>query len=346
MSGRRSRWTAWLLALAVVLLASTAAAGKSDKGSASADKKDAAAADASEQADATEPSPEDVKAREESEQIVAHAVELQEAGDDAGAIGELKKAYERFPNPHVHFKLGQLYVKTGNAREAVRSFERYLEEGGDNVPTARRDRILEDLTDLRKQLGRVTIRTKAKKGVIEVDGERETELPASDPILVRPGKRTITLVLPDGRRVDATIEVATGSSATARLDPTEAEFQTPKADKGSKGSSKALVYVGWSATAVLAAGAVVSLIVAQGHLSDYQEKKDTFGVSPDDLESSQSSAKTWTFIGAGLGAAAVVTGGLSLYATLKRPASKTGKARREHMQVGFGPASVVIRGVF
>lgn len=79
--------------------------------------------------------------------------DLYRRGEYARAVAALKTAYAQNPLPGVLLNLGQAQLGAGQARDAVRSCERYLREQPDG-PAERRQAAQECLSEARRQLAR------------------------------------------------------------------------------------------------------------------------------------------------------------------------------------------------
>jgi hypothetical protein len=100
---------------------------------------------------------------------------------------------------------------------AIKTFERYLAEGGDRVPADRRNRVEAELAEIRRLVGELVI-TVDGGGRIEIDQVFEGEAPVAAPILIAPGSHVIRATR--GAAVDhKTITVVSGERIAIRLVP-------------------------------------------------------------------------------------------------------------------------------
>jgi predicted Zn-dependent protease len=76
-------------------------------------------------------------ARAEAKKHFDRAVELNEDGQVAEAVIELKRCYELSPHHTVLYNLGQAYITLAQPVEAVTALQRYLDEGGKDIKPAR-----------------------------------------------------------------------------------------------------------------------------------------------------------------------------------------------------------------
>jgi len=125
------------------------------------------------------------------------------------------------------------------------------------------------------------------------------------------------------------VEVAAGETAAVNLtgiggaakpgEGTDTQAPPAGADHGSNG----LLIAGWVGTGALAAGAVVTGILATSKSSSLKDARSTFPADKADLDSKASSVKTLALVTDILGASAIILGGVTLYFTLTKPSSTT-----------------------
>jgi tetratricopeptide (TPR) repeat protein len=83
--------------------------------------------------------------RAEAKKHFDRAMELNEDGQVAEAVIELKRCYELSPHHTVLYNLGQAYIVLARPVEAVAALQRYLEEGGKAIKPARRTEVEEEI---------------------------------------------------------------------------------------------------------------------------------------------------------------------------------------------------------
>jgi len=103
-------------------------------------------------------------------------VEAFEAGSYEAAASLFGEAYELQPTWKLKFNIGQCAAALKRYGLAIEAFEAYLAGGGDDVPDARRDTVLEELDRLRKMVGLVKV-TAPKGATIFVDGMERGRTP-------------------------------------------------------------------------------------------------------------------------------------------------------------------------
>lgn len=92
-------------------------------------------------------------------------------GDSAGALLAFETAYAASPHHSVLYNIGQTQLVLGRPVDAVTTFERYLVEGRDEIPLARRSEVLELIGLQRKRIGWLRIIGPSdRKMLLWVDG--------------------------------------------------------------------------------------------------------------------------------------------------------------------------------
>src|SRR6185369_13528930 len=79
-------------------------------------------------------------------------IELFKEGDYQAALIEFRRANEIAPNYAVLYNIGQVYFQLQDYAGALTALERYLSEGGKNVPTARRTEVEKDIEKLKSRV--------------------------------------------------------------------------------------------------------------------------------------------------------------------------------------------------
>jgi hypothetical protein len=286
-------------------------------------------------------------------------VELYKQGDLAAALVEFKKAYEIAPNFRVLYNIAQLYGQVYDHANAIRTYQQYLKEGGDQVPAKRRAEVQAELRKLMVGVAKLNVSGDAPGAEVAVDDAIVGTLPLGEPVLVNAGKHTIMVTRSGQPAVSKVVTVKGGESvgvgfelggtpapepvkATPAAVPMKPAEPAPVSDRKSpepEPSARGVPWVGWGITAALGVGTIVTTIVAQSSVSDYEDKKNTFGVTKQDLTDSQDKARLWVYMATGLGVATAVAGSLSLYLTLSAsPAKRT--------SLVVGPQTIGVRGAF
>ena len=73
------------------------------------------------------------------------------------AVQEFNAAYEIKPSWKILYNIGQCHASLKRYGMAIESFEKYLGEGGDEVPKERQDEVLGELDRLRRMVGSIKV---------------------------------------------------------------------------------------------------------------------------------------------------------------------------------------------
>lgn len=134
------------------------------------------------------------------------------------ALVEYDEAYRLSKNWRVLYNRGQCLVMLRREPEAIEAFEKYLAEGGEQVPEARRTAVLEDLEKLRARLGRVDLVSAPPNHDVLVDGRIVATTPLAKPLLLGAGKHEIA-VRPKGQATGflTSIDVVAGNALSVTV---------------------------------------------------------------------------------------------------------------------------------
>jgi hypothetical protein len=90
--------------------------------------------------------------RELARQHYDRGLQFAAEGDYQRALGEFLTAYDQSPNFAVLYNIGQVYVALERHDEAITALEKYLIDGGSEVPAERVERIHQQLAAMRVAL--------------------------------------------------------------------------------------------------------------------------------------------------------------------------------------------------
>ena len=159
------------------------------------------------------------------------------------------------------------------------------------------------------------------------------------------GHRKIT-VLHNGNQPETRyVDVAAGDLVKLEIDlaatgnPNGAQ-PLPAATAAEPADRTNLLIGGWVVTGALAVGAITVGAIAWNTSSQLSDLRNSFPANPSELNTKSSRVTTLSAVADGLGAAAIVAGGISLYWTLTR--HKTGT----EVHAALLPGGVMIAGAF
>lgn len=282
-------------------------------------------------APAAQPSASQVK---EASKHFNRGVQLFGEADYRAALVEFRRAYEIAPNAAVLYNLGQTYYQLQNYAAAMIALDRYLNE---SPPTAtHRAEVEKTLETLRARVGRVQITTNVPDTEITIDDELVGKTPLDQPVIVSIGRRKVT-AMHAGRTADTRfVDVAAGDTVKLALSLPDVDGGPAAAADKPRDRSK-LILGGWIATGVLGAGAITTGTLAILASRDLSDAKKQVGNTHAQLDSKASKARTLSLVADVLGAATLITGGLtlSLKLTDKKPTE---------VHIAVTPSSIILSG--
>jgi hypothetical protein len=299
---------------------------------------------------AAEPSAADVK---EARVRYDRAIKLYRQRAYESALVEFQKAYELAPSYRIDYNIAQVYQELGDPAGAMRSLHRHLRDGGDQLTGSKRKRAEQELAGLRTKVAELVIQTNLEGAEVTVNEVVLGTTPLSDQVWVNPGRHRVQVTypgrIPAGKVIAAvggeTVEVEFTLVDPALPAPRPAPVVTRPAVTSSPEPRRepAPTWIGWTATGVLAAGAVVTGVLHLSAKNDYEAERDSLGSDPgakqDALVAAHGRASNYALATDILAATALVAGGVTLYVTLQEgDAAET--------SIGVGPGTVAWSGRF
>ena len=282
--------------------------------------------------------PTEADRRKEAQTHFDAAMKLAGKDDPKGAIVEFRAAYDTYPSFRVLYNIGQLCERAGDNVCAVQAYQKYLRDGGADVPAARRASLEGTLPKLTKTLATITVKSNVTGGDVSVDDAPMGKTPL-EPFVVSAGAHKFSIVAA-GKTTEQSVKVLAGESPTVTLDlsdpkadpaPIAKVEETPpepakEAPAGAPKKKAAVPIVPWAVTGGLGVATIVTGIFAATSYGSYKDKRDSFPVTKSELDSSQSTARTLFIVTTVLGAATIVAAGVSGYLTVttKQTGARTG----------------------
>jgi hypothetical protein len=153
-------------------------------------------------------------------------VALFKEGDFASALAEFRAAYQAVPSFEVLYNLGLTERRLFKYGQAVKTFNRYLEEGGKKVPADRRESVESELSIIRSLTSKVTVTVEGAPAKVFANGEEVGTSPLAEPILLGPGRHVLRATRDGEPDAEESFELASGSVKAVTL-----TFK-PKASQG------------------------------------------------------------------------------------------------------------------
>lgn len=305
----------------------------------------------------------------EARQRYERGMKLYNEGAFDAALVEMQRAYELAPSYKILYNLGLIQRQLNDYASALKSFRRYLDEGGNKVPKDKRAEVTSVIPELEKRVATVTVEVDVTGAEVSVDDAPVGNSPLDGPVLVNAGKRKISAKLPGKPAATRVITVAgtdtvnvkleldtskgsaptmatTAPTTTPTTTPTTAPSTTTKVPEGPP-PKREVPWVAWGVTGGLAVAAGVTGIIAFGASKSLADKRDSPTATRDELDSARSKTKTWALVTDVLLVGTVAAAGVSLYLTLKQPSTKdTAQAGVKSAKLGIAPTGLVLSGSF
>jgi hypothetical protein len=280
---------------------------------------------------------------EEARQHFKRGTELYDEGNYRGALVEFQRAYDLSPNYKLLYNMGQVYLELQDYAKAGRNLNRYLTEGGNEVPAARRDEVTKQLERLKNRVGNIVVDTAAGAEIL-VDDESQGYAPLPEPMTVSIGRHKVTVIIPGSSPQSRVVDVAGLQTLTVAFSGGDSGGNGigVAGRAGGGGKTRPLVIGLWVGTGVLAVTAAVMAFVAFGASNTLKDQRSHIQTSPDTLQA-QAGAVFGDSIAADiLTALAVVAGVSALVVTLTGGSDSSAP----HVSVGLGPHGFALTGNF
>jgi hypothetical protein len=312
--------------------------------------------------------------RDEAASRFRKGIELYNEGDNQAALAEFKRAYALAPNFAVLYNIGQVQFQIQDYPGALSAFERYLSEGGNRVPAARRAEVERDVAKLKSRVAYLDISASVDGAEISIDDVAVGKAPLAKPVMVSAGRHRVTASR-DGR-VAATriVEIASGDTVDVKLElpengsstaPTPVPAPGPGPDPATStvlpggdtttpqpaapDDKPGIPWIGWGITGALAAGATVCGILALSASSDLEEERGRQQTDADTLPDAGTKTTGLALATDILAGGALIAAGVSLYFTVKAvnasPSSGSTGVVKE-TRVLAGPRGIQVVGKF
>jgi len=248
-------------------------------------------------------------AKDEAQDRFKRGIELYEEENFSAALTEFKRAYELVPAFQVLYNVARTCYQLRDYVCALRTFDRYLVEGGPQIDAKRKEEVERELTSMRRRVTTINV-TATKGSTITVDGLPVGDAPLPTPLQVNEGRRLLRASVPGREAAERSLEVAGGT--TLSVDLTLPEERGPVA---AASSGRGVPWWLWGVTGALAVGAGVTgglALAASGDASDIRNDGGTVA----EYDSAESRMRTFTVATDVLAVAAIGAGVTALVLTL------------------------------
>jgi tetratricopeptide (TPR) repeat protein len=298
----------------------------------------------------------DANAKKEAARRFEHAIKLYEDGDYVLALAEFERVHELVPDYRVLYNIGQVSMQLGRYARALRTLREYVSRGGQELPADRRSAAMTDLAWLEARTATIKLNVQPEGTEVSIDGALVGKAPLAEPLVVDVGERrvqaratgyvtvgqTLTLTGGDWRQITLTLEpeptVAQATPEPPRQPPSRAQRDTTLPAQKKSG----WLWVGWGTTGALAASSAVSAVLGASAASDLDDLRGSRATRAE-LDDATDRAEARLLAADILGAAAVVTGAVTLYFQLSGPSSSERPRSAASVSLGVLPSGVALR---
>lgn len=286
-------------------------------------------------------------------------LELYEEGAFEAALTELQRAYDLAPSYKILYNIALVYLQLNDHAGALRSFRKYLGDGGKKIDQKRRAEVEKEIGKLESRVATLELSVNVEGAELSVDDLDVGETPLDQPLVVNAGKRKISasksgygtvtkvVVVAGGDKKQLSLELKPGVSTPppAVSGKPETGKQKPEKRKPEKPARK-VPWLWWGVTGGMAAGTAVAGVLALGAQRDLDEKKQ-HPSNKNDLDDAATKTRTFAIVTDVLLVGTVAVGGYATYLTFFAPAPKDPtKDKKAKLAVGVGPGSVSVAGTF
>jgi hypothetical protein len=153
---------------------------------------------------------------------------LLEAGQYETALSELKAAYAEKPDFELLFDIAQCERGLKRVDQAARSFQEYLEKGGEKVSAERKSIVANELAMIQEVTALVTLVVPGEPADITIDSEMVGQTPFKGPLYVSPGEHLFSAFRQGQAPATRKVDLVAGKRLTVKLDPSVAAKVTLK----------------------------------------------------------------------------------------------------------------------
>jgi PEGA domain len=319
-------------------------------------------------------------AREEAASRFRKGLDLFKDGDARAALAEFRRAHELVPSYAVLYNIGQVQYELQDYAGALSTLERYLAEGGRQISTSRRAEVEKDIQKLKTRIAQIDLSLNVPDAEIAIDDVSHGKGPFTKPFTVSAGRHRISATRDGYFPVTRVIDIASNDTVKLTLDLVERTVAQPapgpestaapdaperppqsraRVDEEPPGapsrrdrkeeSGPGIPWAGWALTGAFAAGAATFGVLALRGASDLEDKRNRFGVSPDDLDHASTRTSVFAVSADALTGAAVIAGGVTLFLTFRGASSAReapATSRAPVVRVGLSPAGLALSGAF
>lgn len=292
--------------------------------------------------------------------IALHADEAYDA-----ALVELNRAYELRPSYKLVYNMAQIQLAMKDYAAALRSFRKYLNDGGADVPEKRRAEIDVQIATLEQRVATVTLTTEVPGVEVFVDDVLVGKTPALGTLLLNAGTRKLTLRHPEYDEQTERISVLGGTQRQLAFSLAQRRVvevpvsgsPAPDVNVQAPGPSEAVPatdqdamhyepWMPWLVTGIIGASAVTVgafTLSANGELGDMRGQADT---SRSQLQEQSDHVGNMALATDILFGATLLAGGVSAWLTWGQAEPRESATVAPRIRFAVTPRAAVLSGSF
>src|SRR6185503_14219450 len=128
---------------------------------------------------------------EEARKHFNEGVRLSGIGRVQEALDEFQKSYDIVPSWRILYNIGQTSRHVRDNARSLAAFERYLDEGKDDVPKARKAEVQKEIATLKPLVGKLEITANVEGADVFVDDKPAGKTPLAAPVYANAGRRRV-----------------------------------------------------------------------------------------------------------------------------------------------------------
>jgi Tetratricopeptide repeat/PEGA domain len=175
---------------------------------------------------------------DEAREHYKQGVTLYEEGKYDQASIAFERAYELKPHHKILWNIGQVENELGHYAAALAAYERYLTEGGNEIPKKRDKQAGAEISRLNMLVGTIIIQSEVDGATVFVDGKRKGDTPISEPVFVNLGEHEVLLKSGGDELHREVVRVAGGKEITVSVSKKSHDVEPAKETETTLGAEE------------------------------------------------------------------------------------------------------------
>jgi hypothetical protein len=135
----------------------------------------------------------------------------------AEALAEFERAYEIAPHPLVLYNIAGCHRELSHYADAVKYYNRFLDQGKGKVPAARLTAAKSELDGILARIARVSVQITPEGAELTVDGNVLGTMPLEMPLILPPGEHKLSARVPGYKDAERNLRLASGDEVDVEL---------------------------------------------------------------------------------------------------------------------------------